>query len=107
MAPASVMEEWMKTDAATRKPAEEKMKGEWMKWMTDHGKMLADKGAGVGKTKRVNTEGVADIKNEIMIYAIVEAESHEAAADAFKNHPHLTIPQSSIEIMAVNPFQGM
>jgi hypothetical protein len=41
------------------------------------------------------------------LYAIVEAESHEAAANAFKNHPHLTIPQASIEIMAINPLQGM
>ena len=28
-------------------------------------------------------------------------KSHEAAAKAFENHPHLQIPQSSIEVMYV------
>jgi hypothetical protein len=104
LAPTSVLDDWMKTDLAIRKPAEEKMQADWKKWMADHGKMLADKGAGVGKTKRVNAQGVADARNEIMLYQVVEAESHDAAANAFKNHPHLTIPQSSIEIMAINPL---
>jgi hypothetical protein len=107
MAPASVLDEWARTDPATRKTAEEKMMADWKKWMADHGHMLSDKGAGVGKTKRVNAQGVSDVRNDIMIYAMVEAETHEAAANAFKNHPHLTIPQSSIEVMAINPFQGM
>jgi hypothetical protein len=36
-----------------------------------------------------------------MLYSIIEAESHEAAAKAFESHPHLGIPQSSIEITAI------
>jgi hypothetical protein len=43
----------------------------------------------------------------MMLYAIVEAESHEAAARAFEGHPHLQIPQSSIEVMEINPLSGM
>ena len=49
LTPASVIEEWKKTDPEKRKAAEEKMRGDWTKWMTDHAKALADKGAGVGK----------------------------------------------------------
>jgi hypothetical protein len=59
-----------------------------------------------GMTKRVSSDGVSDVKNDIMLYSVVEAESHEAAAKAFENHPHLQIPQSSIEIMAVRPMTG-
>jgi hypothetical protein len=107
LAPASVIEEWKKTDADKRKVAEEKMKNEWTKWMTDHGKMFADRGAGVGKTKLVTSQGVSDTKNDIMLYSIVDAESHEAAAKSFENHPHLQIPQSSIEIMEIHSLSGM
>ena len=32
---------------------------------------------------------------------IVEAENHDIAAKAFANHPHLTIPESSIEVVEV------
>jgi hypothetical protein len=107
LAPASLIDDWKKTDPAKRKEAEEKMQGEWKKWMSDHAAKLADKGAGVGKTKRVTAQGIADTKNDIMLYAIVNAESHEAAAKTFEGHPHLQIPQSSIEVMEINPLSGM
>jgi hypothetical protein len=105
-APASVIDEWQKKPEAERKPAEEKMMQQWREWMSAHGKMFTDKGAGVGKTKRVTAEGVADRRNDIMLYQIVEAESHDAAAKAFVGHPHFTIPQASIEISPINPLPG-
>jgi len=107
LAPATVIADWKKTEPAKRKEAEEKMQGEWKKWMSDHTTMFVDKGAGVGKTRRVNAQGVSDAKNDIMLYAIVEAESHEAAAKAFEGHPHLQIPQSSIEVMEIHPLPGI
>jgi len=107
LAPPSVIDDWKKTDPATRKPAEEKMQSEWKKWMSDHAKMFVDKGAGVGKTKSVAAQGTSDKRNDIMLYAIVEAESHDAAAKTFEGHPHLQIPQSSIEVMAIQPLPGM
>jgi len=42
-----------------------------------------------------------------MLYEIVDAESKEAAAKTFEGHPHLQIPQASIEIMEINPLHGM
>jgi hypothetical protein len=107
LAPTTVIDDWKKTEPAKRKEAEEKMQAEWKKWMGDHTKMFADKGAGVGKTKRVTAQGASDTKNDIMLYAIVEAESHEAAAKTFTGHPHLQIPQSSIEVMEIHPLPGM
>jgi hypothetical protein len=107
LAPASIIDDWKKTEPEKRKAAEEKMQGEWRTWMRDHTKMFADRGAGVGKTKRVTAQGVADTRNDIMLYAILEAESHEAAAKIFERHPHLQIPQSSIEVMEIHPLPGM
>jgi hypothetical protein len=37
----------------------------------------------------------------------VEAQTHEAAAKMFEDHPHLTIPSSSIEVMEIHPLPGM
>jgi hypothetical protein len=100
LVPTHVMENWAKTDPATRKPAEQKMQGDWQRWMSDHAKMITLTEA-AGKTKAVASGGIRDIKNDIMLYSVVEAENHEIAAQAFANHPHLTIPESSIEIMEV------
>jgi hypothetical protein len=46
-------------------------------------------------------------KNDIMLYSVVQAESHDAAAKSFEGHPHLQIPQSSIEVMEIHSLQGM
>ena len=100
LAPASVLADWAKTDPEIRKVAEQKMQAEWRQWMSDHSKIITLTEAG-GKTKRVTASGVSDTKNDIMLYSFVAAESHEAAAKSFENHPHLQIPQSSIEVMEI------
>lgn len=69
--------------------------------------MFADQGAGVGKTKCITAQGTSDTKNDVMLYAIVEAESHEMPAKTFEGHLHLQIPQSSIEVMEIHPLSGM
>jgi len=107
LAPTSVIDDWKKTEPEKRKEAEARMQGEWRRWMSDHTRMFVDKGAGVGKTKCVTAQGTSDTRNAIMLYAIVEAESHEAAAKTFEGHPHLQIPQSSIEVMEIHALSGM
>jgi hypothetical protein len=106
LAPASVLADWAKTDPEIRKATEQKMQAEWRKWMGDHAKMILLTEAG-GKTKRVTASGISDTKNDIMLYSFVEAESHEAAAKLFEHHPHLQIPQSSIEVMEARALGPM
>jgi len=100
LVPTDVMADWAKTGPATRSAAEQKMQGDWMRWMNDHASMITVTEA-AGKTKEVTLAGAGDTKNDIMLYSIIEAESHEAAAKAFASHPHLTIPRSSIQVMEV------
>lgn len=106
LAPASVLADWAKTDPEIRKAAEQKMQAEWKKWMANNSKLITLTEAG-GKTKQVTASGVSDIENDIMLYSLVEAELHEAAAAAFKNHPHLQIPQSAIQLMEIRSIGQM
>ena len=107
MAPATVIDEWKKTDPAKREEAEKKMSADWQEWMKEHKEHFADFGAGAGKTMRVTSEGVEPMRNDIMLYAIVQSDSHDEAAELFHDHPHLSIPQSWIEVMELNPLPGM
>jgi hypothetical protein len=82
------------------------MRAEWQRWMSEHAKMIISTEAG-GKTKAVTSGGISDTRNDIMLVSIVEAENHEIAAKAFAQHPHLQIPQSSIQVMEVRALTGM
>jgi len=98
-APVAVLDEWMRTPPEKRKAEEEKMMSEWKKWASENASKFADQGAGVGRPKRVDGKGITDTRNDIMLYAIVNADSPDAAAKIFRGHPHLQIPQSTIEVM--------
>ncbi|MEZ0208905.1 MAG: hypothetical protein ACAH17_01865 [Candidatus Paceibacterota bacterium] len=107
LTPVSVLENWMNTPEEERKAVEEKMKQEWDAWITNNKSSIVDMPAGAGKTKLINTTGITDTKNDVMMYAVVQANSHEEAAKMFEGHPHLGIPEASIEVMTINTLTGM
>lgn len=102
------LEKWKAMDEARRKEAEQTGIEAWSRWATSHADAIADSGSPLGKTKRISARGIADAKNEMAAYTIVEAESHEAAAGMFANHPHFTIfPGEAVEVMECLPMPGM
>lgn len=107
MMPIQGLEEWLKLPEETRKEQEQAMQKEWQVWADANKSMLVGTTAGVGKTKRVTKEGVVDTKNDIMLYSMVEAQSHDDAVKIFVNHPHFGIPGAWIDVMPVNPLPGM
>ena len=80
----------------------------WMKWMNANKASIVEGGAPLGKTKRVDSRGASDTKNEVCGYSVVQAESHDAATKIFGNdHPHLQMPGAWIEIMDIMPLPEM
>ena len=76
-------------------------------WGMANAAAIVDQGSPLGKTKRASPQGISDIKNNMTGYVIVQAESHEAAARLFENHPHFAIfPGDSVEIMECLPLPG-
>jgi hypothetical protein len=69
---------------------------------------VAGMGGPLGKTKRVSAGGIVDVSNGLGAFTVVSAESHEAAAKLFENHPHFTIfPGEPVEVMPVLPIPGV
>ncbi len=58
-----------------------------MKWMGDHKASLVDGGAPLGKTKRVDSKGASDTKNELGGYSVVQAEFGRCGDEAFRQGP--------------------
>jgi hypothetical protein len=99
--------QWNKLDEEKRKALDAAGVKAWMEWGMANSAAIVDQGSPLGKTKRASAQGITDIKNSMTGYVIVQAESHEAAAKLFENHPHFSIfPGDSVEIMECLPLPG-
>jgi hypothetical protein len=102
---AGAAEKWNQLGAEERKARESAGMEAWGKWVSEHQGAIVDNGSPLGKTKRISAQGIADFRNNIAAYVVVEAESHEAAAKMFENHPHFSIfPGDSVEVMECLPL---
>ncbi len=73
---------------------------QWTAWEEKNAAVILDGGGMVGKTTRVTREGIAKAVNPFCGYLVVEAETAEAAAALFVDHPHITVfPGDSVDIM--------
>jgi hypothetical protein len=99
------MEAWKALDADTRAAREKEGMAAWGRWMTDHADAVVHAGSPLGKTKRVSCDGIADIRNQMAAWTVVQADSQEAAAQLFEGHPHFAIfPGDGIEVMECLPI---
>jgi hypothetical protein len=79
----------------------------WKGWVEKHQAAIVTMGGPLGKTKKVDSQGIADVTNPMGAFTVVRAASHEAAAKMFEDHPHFSIfPGESVEIMPVLPIPG-
>jgi hypothetical protein len=79
----------------------------WHKWVSDNRTAIVEGGGPLSRTKLVGSAGISDIRNNMSAFTIVQAESQEAAARLFLNHPHFTIfPGEGVEIMECLPVPG-
>lgn len=79
----------------------------WGDWAEKHKAQIVDDGAPCGKTKLVTKDGISDSKNAITGYTIVEADTHDSAAQMFSDHPHIASLGLTIEVMECPPIPGM
>lgn len=101
------MKTWMALPEPEWRAKERQGMAAWKSWVEEHQAAIASMGGPLGKTKRITESGIADVSNEMGAFTVVQAESPEAAARLFENHPHFTIfPGEAVEIMPVLPIPG-
>jgi hypothetical protein len=101
------MAAWNALPEAERRARGQQGMAAWKAWVDKHQAAIVAMGGPLGKTKKVGSNGVSDISNELGAFTVVRAASHEAAAKMFENHPHFSIfPGEAVEIMPVLPIPG-
>ncbi len=99
---------WNALSAAQREAQQKAGVAAWHAWVEKHRAAILGDGGPLGKTKTISAKGIADTKNQLTAYTVVQAESHEAAARMFENHPHFAMmPGDCIEIMEILAIPGM
>ncbi|MBV8125289.1 MAG: hypothetical protein JOY60_17980 [Burkholderiaceae bacterium] len=79
----------------------------WHQWMADHAAVVVDAGGPLSRTLAVSAAGIADARNNLGGYLVVQAESQAAAAQLFVNHPSFAIfPGEGVEVMEILPIPG-
>lgn len=72
----------------------------WGDWMEKHSDSIVDAGSPLGATLRASPSGIAPHENRVVAYIVIEAASHQVAAEMFASHPHFSImPGHSVEIV--------
>jgi len=101
------MAAWNALSDGERKAREQEGMAAWKGWAQRHQSAIVAMGGPLGKTKKISPNGIEDVSNAMGAFTIVRAESHEAAAKLFLDHPHFKIfPGESIEVMPVLPIPG-
>ncbi|MGD9659138.1 MAG: hypothetical protein AB7U61_16135 [Methylocystis sp.] len=99
------MTAWKALPEDERRAKEQEGMAAWTAWAETHQAAIVGMGGPLGMTKKVGPHGVEDTSNDMAAFVVVRAESHEAAAELFKSHPHFTIfPGESVEVMPVLPI---
>ncbi len=72
-------------------------------WEEAHRDAIVYQGGPLGPTKRIGYDGeVTDVVNLLTVFMVVRADSHEAAARLFENHPHMSVfACDGVEVMPV------
>jgi hypothetical protein len=100
----SAMASWQALPPEERARRQAQGVAEWKRWAQVHASSIVEMGGPLSKTKLVSKAGMADIRNNLAAFVIVEAESQEMAAQLFAQHRHFTIfPGEGVEVMEVLP----
>jgi hypothetical protein len=101
----AAMDAWKAMDPGQREAKEKAGMSAWKEWATAHAKDIVDPGSPLGKTKQVSAKGIADIRNNMGAYTVVQADSQDAAAKMFEKHPHFMLfPGEAVDVMECLPM---
>jgi hypothetical protein len=102
---ADAIAKWKAMPEDQRKQREAAGIKAWHEWIERNKSSIVEVGTPLGKTKSASGAGVSDTKNNMTGFTVVQADSHEAAAKLFVNHPHFTLfPGNAVEIMECLPI---
>lgn len=105
---AAAMEKWKSMPEQQLRERQATGVKAWHEWVEKNKVSIVEIGAPLGRTKSISAAGMADVRNNMTAFTVVQAESHEAAVKLFENHPHFMVfPGEAVEVMECLPVPSM
>ena len=82
---------WEALSAAERQAKEQAGLAAWSAWAERYRDAIIVPGGPLGKAQHIDGAGQRDRSNTLCAFVVVRADSPEAAARMFAQHPHFTI----------------
>ena len=97
--------QWNALSDEERRQREQAGTQAWGAWAQAHRDAIVHVGSPLGRTKVASRTGIADTRNNLSAWTLVQAESHDAAVRLFAEHPHFTVfPGDAVEVMECLPL---
>ena len=92
---------WMSLSQEDKKERLIEGKVQMENWTKKYGNLIKFEGSSLGtKTLSVDSNGILEIPSKIGKFTVIEAASHEEAANIFLDHPHFKcFPGDSLDIL--------
>jgi hypothetical protein len=79
----------------------------WMAWAKKAGSAVVDLGMPLMSAKQITAASVKDGRGTVNGFSILQADSVDVVVALLKDHPHLHMPNSSIEVFEGRSMPGM
>jgi hypothetical protein len=79
----------------------------WMAWAKEAGEAVADLGMPLGTGRHVEGSQAGTSTVDVAGYSILQAESLDEVVKLLERHPHLMVPQNSIDVLPILAMPGM
>ena len=78
----------------------------WMAWAKEAGDAVVDLGMPLGKGRHLDGSRVAGSDSDAAGYSILQAGSIDDVVRLLQRHPHLTVPENSLDVLPILPMPG-
>ena len=79
----------------------------WMTWAKEAGDAVVDLGTPLGRGRHLDGSQVASSDTDLAGYSILQAYSLDEVVKLLERHPHVKVPENSVEVLPMLAMPGM
>jgi hypothetical protein len=79
----------------------------WMTWAKEAGEAVVDLGLPLGTGRHLDGARVTPGDTGVAGYSILQADSLDEVVALLQRHPHLTVPENTIDVLPLLSMPGM